>query len=163
MILYRIDDRFIHGQVVVGWVRYLGATELIVINDRIAAEPFQRELYQMVVPEGTAAVICAVEDAIDYLNSVPAEKNVIVLLGGPDDVSRLISKGVNITNVNVGNMAYSEGKTQVTRSVSLSPEEKNLFCTLSDDGVRFEVRAVPTDSPVNLIQKISSQCEKKQR
>ena len=32
-LIYRVDDRFIHGQVLEGWVNYLHIKDIIIVND----------------------------------------------------------------------------------------------------------------------------------
>src|SRR5882762_2624798 len=48
--LYRIDDRLIHGQVVVGWGQPLNARFLILVDDLVASSDWEKELYRMAVP-----------------------------------------------------------------------------------------------------------------
>src|SRR5437763_11581463 len=48
--LYRIDDRLIHGQVVVGWGQPLNIRLLILVDDLVASSDWEQELYRMAVP-----------------------------------------------------------------------------------------------------------------
>ena len=44
IVLVRVDDRLIHGQVVVGWVQALGAQRIVLVDDEVSANAWEREL-----------------------------------------------------------------------------------------------------------------------
>jgi mannose/fructose/N-acetylgalactosamine-specific phosphotransferase system component IIB len=48
--LFRIDDRLIHGQVVVGWGQPLDLTFIVLVDDEVATSEWEQELYRMGVP-----------------------------------------------------------------------------------------------------------------
>jgi mannose/fructose/N-acetylgalactosamine-specific phosphotransferase system component IIB len=50
--LYRIDDRLIHGQVIVGWGQPMGLGFLVLVDDEVARSEWEQELYRMGVPPG---------------------------------------------------------------------------------------------------------------
>src|SRR3954451_18005724 len=49
IVLCRIDDRLIHGQVVIGWGRAMGIEMIILVDDQVAASDWEQELYRMAV------------------------------------------------------------------------------------------------------------------
>ena len=50
LALYRIDDRLIHGQVVVGWGQPLNVTFIILVDDEVRGSDWEQDLYRMGVP-----------------------------------------------------------------------------------------------------------------
>ena len=48
----RIDHRLVHGQVAFSWTHYLGATRIIVIDDKAASDDFQKMALKMSKPAG---------------------------------------------------------------------------------------------------------------
>lgn len=54
IVLSRIDERLIHGQVGVQWVGFAGANLVLVANDEVAEDPVQQNLMEMVLAEGIA-------------------------------------------------------------------------------------------------------------
>jgi PTS system mannose-specific IIB component/fructoselysine and glucoselysine-specific PTS system IIB component len=50
LVLNRIDDRLIHGQVVVGWGQPLDVRFIVLVDDAVASSDWERELYRMGVP-----------------------------------------------------------------------------------------------------------------
>ena len=67
LVLIRIDDRLIHGQVVTSWVGHTGATEVLIIDDPISKDNFLQRLLKAAAPEGIKVQVLNTEDAISYL------------------------------------------------------------------------------------------------
>lgn len=40
IVLSRIDDRLIHGQVMTAWVQHVGGNEIVIVDDKVAKDPF---------------------------------------------------------------------------------------------------------------------------
>ncbi|HAA64900.1 MAG TPA: PTS N-acetylgalactosamine transporter subunit IIB, partial [Thermoanaerobacter sp.] len=47
ILLTRIDNRLVHGQVGVTWVKSLGANLIVVVDDEVANDPLQQQLMKM--------------------------------------------------------------------------------------------------------------------
>ena len=54
LVLFRIDERLLHGQVIVGWGMRLGIDYYVVVDDDLAASEWEREIYSAGLPDGTA-------------------------------------------------------------------------------------------------------------
>jgi len=67
IVLCRVDDRLIHGQVVIGWGRPLAARRILLVDDEVAANPWEQELYRMAVPDGVAIVFAGAAEAMEQL------------------------------------------------------------------------------------------------
>ena len=65
IILYRVDERLIHGQVVVGWSNRLKIDQIVLVNDQVSSNPWERELYLACVTPEIKTVILPVEVAVD--------------------------------------------------------------------------------------------------
>ncbi|MCX7919111.1 MAG: PTS sugar transporter subunit IIB [bacterium] len=151
--LIRIDDRLIHGQVVVGWVRYLNANHIIVADDVVAKDAMQKALYEMVVPRELKVTILPVAEAAEKIKqNIFAKDNIILLLSRPKDVLELVNRGVAVKSINVGGMRFEPGKRQITKSVSVNDEDCAIFNELVAKGIEIEGRAVPTDEKTDIIQ-----------
>src|SRR5208282_5643112 len=86
VVLARVDDRLIHGQVVVGWARHCQADCIIVANDAVSADPMQRTLLPMAVPQGIEVAIYRLKEAADRLSGgAHAAKRAILLFASPAD------------------------------------------------------------------------------
>ena len=62
IVLFRVDERLIHGQVVVGWAE-LHPDRIVVVDDEIAASQWEQELYAMGLPSEVTPEFEPVVDA----------------------------------------------------------------------------------------------------
>lgn len=143
--LIRIDDRLIHGQVVVGWVKALGIERLVVVNDAIAKNSMQKTLMEMAVPSGLKVSFYTVEEAAKNCNASETHEKSLLLFSSPVDILEFRRRGGVLNSVNVGGMHYCEGKQQVSKTVCVNGEDIEAFRELRRQGVELEVRAVPGD------------------
>ena len=151
--LVRIDDRLIHGQVIVGWVPATKADVVICINDAVANNEMQKCLMKMAVPPNIQALIYSV-DGFNLTHDAAEIKdhNVIIIVTNPADLVRLIKKGFKIEKVNLGGMRHSVNKKEYSKSVFLNEKDIEDFNELKKLGGHIEYQMVPTDKPVDLFE-----------
>lgn len=159
--LARIDDRLIHGQVVTRWTKEWKIKRIIVINDEISNDAIRSVLIKQATPPGITAHIININKAVRvYNNPKYAGENIIMLFTNPSDVLQIIEKGIPITSVNIGGMAFYKGKKQINNAISIDKKDLISFKKLNQYGIELEIRKVPSDSPLqmmNLIKKIEKQ------
>jgi len=144
--LARIDDRLIHGQVATVWAKEAGAGRIIVVSDEVANDDIRKTLVKQAAPPGIKVNIVSTEKAAKVYNNPKYESDtVFYLFTNPMEVIQLIEYGVPITSINIGGMQYKDGRTQVTKAVSVNKEEVEAFRKLSDMGVELDLRVVATD------------------
>lgn len=149
----RIDDRLIHGQVATRWSTGLGATRIMVANDQVAADDMQKSILRMVAPPGIATSIISKDTAAtNILAGKYASQKVLIVLKNPMDALDLMEKGLQITHINVGNMAKRDNTVQIKKSISVTDEEVKAFKSLMEKGVNLTARMVP-DEPETLLSK----------
>ncbi|MEI7347692.1 PTS mannose transporter subunit IIAB [Dickeya chrysanthemi] len=154
--LARIDDRLIHGQVATRWTKETNVSRIIVVSDEVAADNVRKTLLTQVAPPGVTAHVVDVAKAVRvYDNPKYASDRVMLLFTNPADVLRLVESGVKITSVNIGGMAYRQGKTQVNNAVSIDDKDIDAFNKLHARGIELEVRKVSTDSKINMMDLIT--------
>ena len=142
--LIRIDDRLIHGQVVVGWVKALDIQRLVVVNDEIAKNNMRRTLMEMAVPAGLKVNFYEVREAASVSKDSSQERS-LLLFASPTDVLTFAKEGGSVSSINVGGMHFGEGKTQVSKTICVDPKDLEAFKELKKMGVEMESRAVPGD------------------
>lgn len=109
ILMTRIDNRLVHGQVGVTWTNTLGANLVVVANDEAAADPVQQNLMDMVVAEGVQTRYFTLQKTIDVIHKAADRQKIFLVCKTPQDVLRLVQGGVPIRFVNVGNMHFAEG------------------------------------------------------
>ncbi|WP_426346021.1 PTS mannose transporter subunit IIAB [Cronobacter universalis] len=154
--LARIDDRLIHGQVATRWTKETNVSRIIVVSDEVAADNVRKTLLTQVAPPGVTAHVVDVAKMIRvYNNPKYAGERVMLLFTNPTDVERIVEAGVKITSVNIGGMAYRQGKTQVNNAVSVDEKDIEAFKKLNARGIELEVRKVSNDPRLKMMDLIS--------
>jgi PTS system mannose-specific IIB component len=126
LALLRIDDRLVHGQVVIGWIPHLKAQAVVVASDAAAADATQTMLMEMAMPEGVA------------------------LAPGPLEALRLLELGVKSPAVNVGGLHYTAGRVQLGKAIFLDDQDREALRAIARRGVALEGRALPGDSAMDV-------------
>ena len=143
--LYRIDDRLIHGQVVVGWGQPHNIRFLVLVDDLVASSDWEKELYRMAVPPEMAIYFADVDAAIrDHALYASDPRPGILITGDIASMLRLV-KGVKaIGSVNLGGIHHRAGRAEKVRYVFLTPDEEDQLRALEASGVEVTAQDVPT-------------------
>ena len=150
--LARIDDRLIHGQVVVGWGQPLELRFIVLVDDEVAQSDWEQELYRMGVPPVMSVFFHSVVDAAAALPAYQADARPgIVLVGDIGTMRRLVqaSDGA-IRAVNLGGIHHSPGRTARLRYVFLTQAEEAALRAIEQYGVAVTAQDVPSSRPVPL-------------
>jgi mannose/fructose/N-acetylgalactosamine-specific phosphotransferase system component IIB len=152
VLLARVDDRLIHGQVVVGWARSLEADCLVVANDLVAADPMQRTLLPMAVPPHIKVAILRVGEAAAAVaqDKLPGAR-AILLFSSLGDALQFQRSGGPLPELNVGGIRLAPGRQSIRTAVSLGPEDVAAARALADTGTAITVRMVPGEAPEDLL------------
>lgn len=151
IVLVRVDDRLIHGQVVVGWVQALGVQRIVLVDDEVSANDWERELYRLSVPPGLAVEFATVDEAVALMEEWGnAPQRTILLAGDVDTIVRLCGRTAFIRKVNVGGLHDGTARSQRLSYVYLSDAEAQQLQALSEAGVEVTAQDVPTARAVPL-------------
>jgi mannose/fructose/N-acetylgalactosamine-specific phosphotransferase system component IIB len=143
--LYRIDDRLIHGQVVVGWGQPHNIRFLVLVDDLVASSDWEKELYRMAVPPEMEIYFADVGSAIrDHARYAADPRPGILITGDIANMLRLV-KGVKaIGSVNLGGIHHRAGRAEKVRYVFLTPDEEDQLRSLEAAGVEVTAQDVPS-------------------
>lgn len=151
--LYRVDDRLVHGQVVVGWGQPLNITFVVLVDDAIATSDWEQELYRMGAPPEMTVTFESVASAAAGIAAYEARPgHGIVLTGDVDTMRRLVERAPSIKRVNLGGVHHRAGRVARLRYVFLTPEEEGMLRALAAHGVTVTAQDVPATTPVPLDQ-----------
>jgi PTS system mannose-specific IIB component len=143
IVLTRIDDRLIHGQVITAWSKITKANRIIVVDDEVAEDSFMVKVLKMAAPSSIKVEIFTIADAAVALGGEDTGEKVIILVKTPKTVLGLVKAGVSIKELNLGGMGATQGRKQLYRNISISSEEKEIFKELLSLGVNVFVQIVP--------------------
>ncbi|GEK91386.1 PTS sugar transporter subunit IIB [Alkalibacterium kapii] len=151
--LIRIDDRLIHGQVATTWSKYTGISRIIVVSDDAASNSLQKMLLTQAAPPEVKSHVVSVNKLNDIAgHPLMTDVKVMLLFSNPKDVMRVHKSGLSFDSVNIGGMKYSEGKQMVTHSISVDQTDIDAFKYLNDQGIDLEIRKVPGDRRLKMIE-----------
>ena len=145
--LARIDDRLIHGQVVLGWVPVVKPDRIVVACDRVAANDWERRFYASCVPpEVRTSFLSVAEAAQQVLHEPFAGEQLLVLFESAEDAWKFVGAGIALTEVNVGGLHYREGSIELLPFVYVTQEEKSFLRELVKRGVALSAQDVPSNA-----------------
>lgn len=151
--LYRIDDRLVHGQVVVGWGQPLDVTYVVLVDDTIATSDWEQELYCMGAPPEMTVSFESVDSAVAHLAAYQSRTgHGILLTGDVDTMRRLVERAPSIRKVNLGGIHHRAGRTARLRYIFLTPDEERELRALAARGVTITAQDVPAATPAPLEQ-----------
>lgn len=146
IIACRIDGRLIHGQVANLWSTKLGVTRIMVIDDAVAENAIEKSGLKLAVPTGVKLSILPIVKAAENIKSGKYDsQKLFIIARGPRNFLRLVNEGVQLKEINVGNMSRVDGSTAVTKSVNVVEKDIEDFKELHKLGVRLVNQMVPGD------------------
>jgi mannose/fructose/N-acetylgalactosamine-specific phosphotransferase system component IIB len=160
--IHRIDDRLIHGQVVVGWGQPLGIGLLVMVDDDVAASEWEQELYRMGVPPEMDVRFESVADAVRHYPDHTADPRRGMLITGDIETMERLVAGLasgTIREVNLGGVHHRAGRSQRMRYVFLTPDEELALRGMAGRGVSIVARDVPSARPVPLADVLAGRGE----
>jgi len=143
----RMDNRLIHGQILVSWNSHLKIDHLIVTNDKVAQDPMQVTLLKAVTPIGAKVSVLSVADCVKYCQSAESEKeNIFIIAKYPEDGCELVERGLQIPVLNLGNQAFVRGSLKLSNTVFLTETGVKALKKLHEKGIKITCRMMPNES-----------------
>jgi mannose/fructose/N-acetylgalactosamine-specific phosphotransferase system component IIB len=143
----RIDDRLIHGQVVVAWGTALRLQRLVVVDDRSAANAWERELLASAAPGVQVSVLTVAEAAAAWSAERDAPGSAMLLVCDLGTARAVVESGAAVPSFTLGGLHYSPGKTKINEYVYLDDADREDARALLRRGVKLEVQDVPATRP----------------
>lgn len=151
IVLYRVDDRLVHGQVILGWGQALGVDFIALVDDEVRRNESEQELYRTAVPPEIEIMFNSVAEATANLRGWLADgRRGIVLTGDVASMAELVRKTELIPTVNLGGIHARPGRVERRPYVYLSDEEMATLRELEETGIKVTAQDVPTAAPIPL-------------
>jgi mannose/fructose/N-acetylgalactosamine-specific phosphotransferase system component IIB len=152
-LLARIDDRLIHGQVVVGCCEPLGARRILLVDDAVALDPFQRKLYRAGVPPEVAVEFLTVAEAgmrLEELSGAEELDSVVVVVARARVMEGLRVAGVCFSRVQLGGAHMHEGATEIVHGFFLDETDRSALRGLVEDGTKVVIQPVAQSTTITV-------------
>ena len=151
ILLTRIDNRLVHGQVGVTWTSSLGANLLVVVDDAAANDKLQQQLMTMTAENaGVGIRFFTVDHTIDIIHKASPNQKIFIVCKTPEVVKKLVDGDVPIKEVNIGNMHFSEGKEQLSKKVYVDQKDRDDIKYLESKGIDVYIQDVPGDKKLKV-------------
>lgn len=152
----RVDERLIHGQMALAWLRAYPVDAVIVIDDESARDDLKSMLLEMAAGS-TECIVCEEKDALDAVNS-NSDKSLFICTGKVSSVLHLLEQGVEMPVVNIGGIYDKAGRTQLFPTIFVNDEIKADILALEKfPGCTVEHRQVPQNKPEDIIAALKKQ------
>jgi PTS system mannose-specific IIB component len=153
IVLIRIDDRLIHGQVIEGWLKTVHADRILVVSDEVVDDKIQKQLMGLAVPENIKLTIAGVKNSVEIINAGhDTQERILVLLPDIETALKMIELKADIESLNLGGLHWSEGKTQYLKAVSLDEKDIEQLKEIKKRGIEIESRALPMDDRIDILK-----------
>ena len=152
IVLCRVDDRLVHGQVVIGWGRPLDLQRVVLVDDVVRASDWEQELYRMAAPPEMAVEFASAAEAAPRLAAWEAgRERVLVLVGTIATAADLLRRSPGMLHkLNLGGIHAGAGRRERLRYLYLSEDEIAMLRRLAREGLEVTAQDVPTSRPVAL-------------
>jgi len=145
VLLARVDNRLVHGQVLEAWVPRLGIDTILVVDRELVNDPFQRAILEGLSGPRLGIFLVTPERATELLGGELGTRRTLVLFAGIRQAVEALDAGVPFSVLNLGNIHPKEASRVLTASVYLSAGDEEEVCLLLSRGVDVEARAVPSE------------------
>jgi len=142
-ILHRVDDRLIHGQVVIAYGQRLQPRRIWVADDAAAASVWEKTLLLSAAPGIEVRVVTVSEAAAAYAAEAEAPGGAFLLVRDLAAALALVEAGAALPTLNLGGLHYAPGKTKVNEYIYLDEHDRSAARALLERGVTLEVQDVP--------------------
>ena len=159
--LARVDTRLLHGQVATTWTKTVGPDRIIVVSDKVAHDELRKSMIMEAAPPGVKVHVIPIKKMIE-IDKDPrfGLTKALLLFETPQDVLEYVEGGGELSEVNLGSMAHSNGKVVVTNALAMGTDDVKTLEKLKAKGIKFDVRKVPADRAEDLdslLQKAKSE------
>ncbi|MCP4631388.1 MAG: PTS sugar transporter subunit IIB [candidate division Zixibacteria bacterium] len=155
-IYYRVDEKFIHAQVIHGWLPYLKAKRIIGISSKIADDPLSKQIYMESLPEGVEGSIMKPEDAAQSKFTTSETERILVLFSSINDAVQFCEAGGDIKYLHLGGIYENPERTEYLSFIHLSDDEVMLLLKMKKKCGEIYCQDIPRAEPVSITELLNS-------
>jgi D-glucosaminate-specific PTS system IIB component len=146
--MIRVDFRLIHGQVITKWIKMTGATEIVIVDNPLAADDFMKSIYTMSAPPGVNVSVETVDNAIKKINNnYYKDSKIFVLFKTIDVVYEAFQKNYPFDELQIGGLGSDKTRKVVYGPITLNKVDYDQLVEMQKSGVRVYLHQVP-DEPI---------------
>ena len=146
--IVRIDDRLIHGQVILGWAEPFKVRPLILVHNELAQDNDLKDAIAATVPTHYNFSILTIDDAVPVINNQPTGHRLMVVLESPAMALALWERGVTFPSIHIGGLHFKDDRVELLPYVFMTVEEGVQITLLVDSGVEVVCQDLPCATPI---------------
>ncbi len=151
MVLIRIDDRLIHGQVVTQWLKDTNGNRILIVDNELVGNRMMQRILKAAAPPGIKVEILTVPDAVTELKKdAVSGENIVILVKYPQVLEEMLDEGIAMKKIILGGMGLTAQRKRFNKNVAASEEEINCIKRIVSKGVTMEFQLVPAERAVNV-------------
>ena len=155
IILARIDDRLVHGQVTEGWCSRLKPEVVLIVSDEVSSSQWHSELCLASLPCCFEGIVVAVDEAYVAINKLENDtRGAYVLFESPKDAYTAVKNGANLVSINVGGMHSTKGKREILDYIFVDEKDTEYLKALHDMNIELDFRDLPDHENADVISKL---------
>lgn len=149
--LVRVDFRLMHGQVIANWMNQVDGDSIMIVNKKLANDPFMANVYKMAAPKGVKVNIMELDKAMDRIQSEKyAGRKLIVLFKSVSDAKEAYDRGFPMKELQIGGLGSGDGRVQITNQIYLNKTDTEKLLEMNGKGVKVYLQAVPKESAIGI-------------
>lgn len=152
IVLCRVDDRLVHGQVVIGWGRPLAIELIVLVDDTVAASPWEQDLYRMAVAPEIEVSFATIAEASARLEEWHGgTRRTLILTGDLPTMAALhAADPASMHHINLGGIHHRAGRRERLPYLYLTDDELRSLVALEAAGADIQAQDLPTSAAVPL-------------
>ena len=143
VLLFHIDSRCIHGQIVAGWGIRERIARFVLANDAVAADEWERNQYLSTAGREFETQVLTLDDAVARLKEAPDDRKTMLIAGSPADALHIVRAGVRSATITIGNLEPGPGKRQLSPTVFVDTDDRAALRQIVQLGVRVLIQPLP--------------------
>lgn len=147
--MVRVDDRLLHGQVIIGWGQMLGLNPVLLASDRVVKEELLARTFRDLIPEELDGDVVTLNDAAErWVRGDFKGKHPLIVVEAPVDALKLLNLGAPMKVLTLGGLHYREDREEVLPYLYLSEWDRTNLDEIRKRGVKIVCQDLPTAKPV---------------
>lgn len=145
VLLARIDNRLVHGQVGAAWTRFINANLIVVADNEVIKDNTQMAMMKLLATTvGVGIRFFTLDETVKKIPLAAPEQKIFLITRTPKEMAYLIDNGLEIKEVNIGNMHSSPDKKRITGNMYVSEEDVSIIKDIISKGIRVFSQTTPS-------------------
>ena len=149
LLLTRIDDRLIHGQVMTAWMKNYPAKQILIVDNQVAKDEFMLFVLQNAAPSGIRVIAHTEVDALAMLEK-GLDKKTLILAKTPLNLKSIVDGGIKIPSMIIGGMGLKAERKPLYKNISATQEERDCIKHFISMGIDMAIHITPDQKRMDL-------------